>query len=160
QVFRTRILDCLETAVYRQRATLWCSAVRDPLELVQELEVPAPECQRWTRLFEGFRRERISVVADAAAIERFRTALNARADVRQPVRDLIDRECTAAPELLRIGRMLVARLPKRPEPDEDGVLAEIVSEAQHFYEELWDGCATGEKVLLRQLAEEDVVNPN
>ena len=30
----------------------------------------------------------------------------------------------------------------------------------HFYEGLWNGCSTSERVVLRQLAEEGLVNPN
>ena len=160
QAFRTKMLECLETAIYKQSATIWCSAVREPLELVEELNAPISERRRWARLFEGFRRESVGLAGDSHAAEAFRATLDGRTDLPLTLRRRIDSECTAAPQLLRIGRMLVARLPKSSTSSEVDVLAEIASEAQGFYEELWDGCATGEKVLLRQLAEEGLVNPN
>ena len=40
------------------------------------------------------------------------------------------------------------------------MLAEIGGNAGHFYEALWSGCTTGERVALRQLAEEGLINPN
>jgi hypothetical protein len=40
------------------------------------------------------------------------------------------------------------------------VLAEIASGARPFYEAVWSACTTDEKVALRQLAEEGLVNPN
>ena len=59
-----------------------------------------------------------------------------------------------------MGERLAGRLPMDGPVSRDAVLADIGGAAQHFYEALWAGCATDERVQLRQLAEEGLVNPN
>jgi hypothetical protein len=76
------------------------------------------------------------------------------------VRQLILTECEIAPELLAIAENLVHRLPPGTALSAEDVLEEIGSGARYFYEGLWNGCSTSERVVLRQLAEEGLVNPN
>src|SRR5262249_10780374 len=64
QSFRERMLACLESAIYGRNAVVWCSAARDPIEQLNELDPPAPDLQRWVRLFEGFRREHLAIAFD------------------------------------------------------------------------------------------------
>jgi hypothetical protein len=159
--FRAAMLECLESAVYRDGATIWCSSVRDPIELLEELEPPAPDRRRWARVFEQFRREHLGLEVDpqrsialAKELDRCETRL------APGVRQLILTECEIAPELLAIAEYLLHRLPPGTTLSAEDVLDEIGSGARYFYEGLWNGCSTSERVVLRQLAEEGLVNPN
>ena len=159
--FRATMLDRLESAVYRDRATIWCSSVRDPIELLEELEPPAPDRRRWARVFEQFRREHLGFEVDrprsiALAKQLDRCATGLAPDVRQ----LILSECEIAPELLAIAENLAHRLPPGTALSAEDILEEIGNGARYFYEGLWNGCSTSERVVLRQLAEEGLVNPN
>ena len=105
--FRAAMLECLESAVYRDGATIWCSSVRDPIELLEELEPPAPDRRRWARVFEQFRREHLGLEVDpersialAKELDRCETRL------APEVRQLILTECEIAPELLAIAENL------------------------------------------------------
>jgi hypothetical protein len=161
QAFRGRMLECLESAVYRHGAAVWCSSVRDPIELLEELDPPAPDRRRWARVLEGFRREHLGLEIDQARSSALATYVNTCAnDLAPDVRKLIVSECEAAPELLAIGETLAARLPAYAPLNAEQVLAEIASGARPFYEAVWSACTTDEKVALRQLAEEGLVNPN
>lgn len=158
--FREKLLDCLESAVYGHGATIWCSVVRDPILVLDALDPPAPDRHRWTRLLEGFRREYLALAIDdqrTAALER---SLDERRDLAPAVRAAIGSECRVAPELLAIGENLVRRLPPAAAVSGDAIMIEINRSAEPFYDALWDACATDEKVVLRQLAEEGLVNSN
>jgi hypothetical protein len=159
--FRATMLECLESAVYRDGGTIWCSSVRDPIELLDELDPPAPDRRQWARVFEKFRREHLGLEVDpqrsiALAKELDRCATGLAPDVRRRILT----ECGIAPELLTIAENLVHRLPPDTALSAEEVLEEIGSGARYFYEGLWNGCSTSEKVVLRQLAEEGLVNPN
>ena len=93
----------------------------------------------------------------AAALEH---ALDERRDLASDVRAAILSECRVAPELLAVGENLLLRLPNRAAIRGDMILAELLRAAEPFYDALWDACAIDEKVVLRQLAEEGLVNPN
>jgi hypothetical protein len=161
QAFRGRMLECLESAVYRRGATIWCSSVRDPIELLDQLDPPAPDRGRWARVLAGFRREHLGLEIDRARSRALATRVNTCANGLAPdVRRLIVSECEAAPELLAIGENLAGRLPVGAPLSAEQVLAEIAIAARPFYEAVWCACTTDEKVALRQLAEEGLVNPN
>jgi hypothetical protein len=159
--FRAAMLECLELAVYRHGATIWCSSVRDPIDLLEELEPPAPDRRRWARVLEQFRREHLGLEVDpqrsiALANDLDRCGARLAPDVRQRILT----ECEISPELLTIAENLVQRLPPGTALSAEDVLEEIGSSARYFYEGLWNGCATSERVVLRQLAEEGLINPN
>ena len=159
--FRGRMLECLESAVYRHGAAVWCSSVRDPIELLDALDPPAPDRPRWARVLQGFRREHLALEIDRARSRALAASLEEYASGLAPdVRALIVSECEVAPELLAIGENLAGRLPTRSQMSGEQLLAEIASGARPFYEALWGACTTDERVALRQLAEEGLVNPN
>jgi hypothetical protein len=158
--FREQMLDCLEPAVYGRGATIWCSLVRDPIELLDELDPRAPDRHRWAHLFEGFRCERLGLERDCQRTGKLKRSLEWRAKGLAPdVRSRIVSECEVAPELLTIGERLASRLPSGVSVTIEAVLAEISDAAVHVYEALWEGCSTDERVVLHQLAEEGLVNP-
>ena len=116
---------------YRDGATIWCSSVRDPIELLEELEPPAPDRRRWARVFEQFRREHLGLEVDpersialAKELDRCETRL------APGVRQLILTECEIAPELLAIAENLLHRLPPGTALSAEGVLEEIGSGAR------------------------------
>ena len=159
--FRGQLLECLELAVYGRDATIWCGSVRDPIELLEEMDPPALDRGRWARLFETFRHEHLGLAVDRQRADAFELLLARRRGRLAPdVRSLIVSECEVAPELLEIGENLACRLPLDVPMNRDDVLAEISRAAVHFYEALWDGCAIDQRVALHQLAEEGLVNPN
>ena len=166
QAFRERMLACLEPIVYGRDTAVWCSAVRDPIEYLDECQPSAPDRQRWVRLFEGFRREYLAITLDESRAASFAQSLSKTANLPTAVRDTIVAECRVAPELLVIGETLVARLPpavpgtRTIALDAAAILVEIGRAAQPFYAALWSSCSADEKVVLRQVAEEGVVNPN
>jgi hypothetical protein len=155
------MLECLESAVYRHGATIWCSSVRDPIELLDELEPPAPDRRRWARVFEGFRREQLGLEVDRARSNALARQLDRFVDSLAPETGaLIVSECEIAPDLLSIGENLVHRLPLGSTLSAEDALDEIGRGARPFYEGVWNACATDERVVLRQLAEEGLINPN
>jgi hypothetical protein len=159
--FRGQMLECLELAVYGRGATIWCSLVRDPIELLDELSQPPPDRCRWARLLETFRHEHLGLSVDRQRADALERVLARRRDHLAPdVRSLIVSECEVAPELLTIGENLACRLPLDVPMSGEAVLAEISRAAVRFYEALWGGCSIDEQVALRQLAEEGLVNPN
>ena len=82
------------------------------------------------------------------------------AGLNPETRALIVAECEVAPELVAIGENLLRRLPPNAHLNRDDILAEIEAGARHFYETVWNACDTDARVVLRQLAEEGLVNPN
>jgi hypothetical protein len=159
--FRGQMLECLESTIYGRGSTIWCSSVRDPMEILDALDPPAQDRCRWARLFEGFRHEYLGVRVDRPRANALELLLARRRDRLAPdVRTLIVSECEVAPELLTIGENLGCRLPVDVPVSAEAVLAEISRAAVRFYEAVWDGCSIDEKVALHQLAEEGLVNPN
>ncbi|HJZ76015.1 MAG TPA: hypothetical protein VKE51_29975 [Vicinamibacterales bacterium] len=167
QPFRERMLACLESIVYARDTAVWCSALRDPVESLDECHPSAPDRPRWARLFERFRREHLAIAVDEPRAARLAQSLAKNTGhLPAAVRDTIVAECRVAPELLEIGETLAARLPRAVPAsheialDRSAILAEIANAAEAFYAALWSSCSADEKVALRQIAEEGVVNPN
>ena len=155
RTFRAQMLECLESALYRHNATIWCSCARDPIELIDDFRPTPAERRGWTHAFARFRREHVGLEIDRTA------ALKQNAAGLDPeTRALIVAECEVAPELVAIGENLLRRLPPNAHLNRDDILAEIEAGARHFYETVWNACDTDARVVLRQLAEEGLVNPN
>ena len=134
------MLDCLESAVYGQRRDRsGAAAARDPIEILEETDPPAPDRQRWARLLEPFRRERLGLEIDRSRVEELeRVAAAAVTSLPPVVRSLIVvAECQVAPELLAIGENLAGRLPLDAPVSDEMVLAEIGGAAAPFYKALW-----------------------
>jgi len=149
------MLECLESALYRHNATIWCSCARDPIELIDDFRPTPAERRGWTHAFARFRREHVGLEIDrTAALKQNAAGLNPE------TRALIVAECEVAPELVAIGENLLRRLPPNAHLNRDDILAEIEAGARHFYETVWNACDTDARVVLRQLAEEGLVNPN
>jgi hypothetical protein len=167
QAFRERLLETLEWAVYRRDSTVWCSASRDPIEHLDECHPSASDRQRWIRLFDGFRREHLAIAADESLVKSLEESLATHnSDLPADVRRTIVAECRVAAELLAVGETLADRLRRTVAPahaiplDREAILAEISAAAEPFYAALWSSCSADEKVALRQIAEEGLVNPN
>ena len=159
--FRGPMLECLESALYRHNATLWCSSARDPIELLDDFQPTVAERRGWAHVFARFRREHLSLEIERDRSDALAAALKQhRADLDPGLQSLIVSECEVAPELLAIAENLVRRLPPKARPTREDLLAEIEAGARHFYETVWNACDTDERVVLRQLAEEGLVNPN
>jgi hypothetical protein len=159
--FRGPMLECLESALYRHNATLWCSSARDPIEMIDDFQPTVVERRGWAHVFARFRREHVSLEIDRDRSDALAATLKQHAAGLDPeLQSLIVSECEVAPELLAIGENLARRLPPKARPAREEVLAEIEAGARHFYETVWNACATDERVVLRQLAEEGLVNPN
>ncbi len=74
--------------------------------------------------------------------------------------DLFRRECGAAPELRAIGKTMLEELPDGHVPKESDLIDEVRERAHAYYTGLWDDCSTIERLVLLQLAQEDLVNPH
>jgi hypothetical protein len=161
QAFRHRLLECLEAAIYGRGAAIWWSSPRHPIVLLEELEPAAPDRHRWLRLFEGFRREHLGLEVDQQrkkALEQL--LMNDGVALPPALQSLIVAECAVAPELLAIGERLAGHMPFGIAVNNEMILAEIGRAAESFYSALWNSCSTDDRVVLRQLAEEGLVNPN
>jgi hypothetical protein len=154
------MLQCLESAVYRHRATVWISSVRDPIAMLRELDVPPADLWRWTQMLRLFKREQLGLAVDASGAQGLRQSLERCDGLAQPLRELIASECGVAPELLPIAETVIAHRQGPAEMGREDALALIAWPAKRFYDALWNACSVDEKVALRQLAEEGLVNPN
>jgi hypothetical protein len=159
--FRGPMLERLESAMYRHNATVWCSSTRDPLELLDEFQPTVAERSGWSHVFARFRREHVGLEIDRDRSDALAATLKQpKAGLDPDTQSLIVSECEVSPELLAIGENLARRLPPKARPAREDVLAEIEAGARHFYGTVWNACDTDERVVLRQLAEEGLVNPN
>jgi hypothetical protein len=174
--FRNQMLRFLEELLFRQerKRNVWIACVREPLRELQERagaltdasRPTAAELDRWTRVFALFQTQYTGVrVGD---LDQFVGTLTKLArDSSAPPEDLspglveiIVAECGPTPQLRLIGTNVAWGLRNRkPKPSPEDLMAEIGNAADSYYRAVWCACSRSEKLALRQLAEEGVVNP-
>jgi hypothetical protein len=176
---RDQMLQWLEELLYRHDRKVWIAADRDPLELVHRIFAHANvadartsgrtnvaesvECERWCRVLQSFRKELVGVGREGVSARR--DSLSALMSERgravsDAVRSVILEECALTERLLEIGENVITRLPDDGTATVEEVMIKIGNAAEPYYRSLWSLCSTEEKLTLRQLAEEDLVNPN
>jgi hypothetical protein len=128
--------------------------------MLRELDVPPADLCRWTQMLRLFKREQLGLAVDASGAQGLRQSLERCDGLAQPLRELIASECGVAPELLPIAETVIAHRQGPAEMGREDALALIAWSAKRFYDALWNACSVDEKVALRQLAEEGLVNPN
>jgi hypothetical protein len=74
--------------------------------------------------------------------------------------DLFRRECGADAVLREIAKKLADELPAGAAPTESQLAAVIGERAREHYASLWNECSPLEKLVVLQLAHEDLVNPH
>jgi hypothetical protein len=155
---RKRLLAQLEAAVYQQGQRVWLVCDREPVRYLDAV-LPAEgahidrraqadrnEVNRWIALLQSFRYE-ISTVGVTrlslpAAHAQDPAALTAAAD--------------GAPEAAAVD---VSRRPAT-ESNDSGRSGVVEEAREPYYRSLWTSCSMEERLLLRQVAEEGLVNPH
>jgi hypothetical protein len=158
--FRQRLLVLLNGLLYTRHCRVWITSARDPLEQLQESG--AADLDAWRRLLQSFRLQVSGITRkpDAAQIPEIESLVLEKTGVKAPhlVQLLLD-ECSLTPWLLSIGKQTLERLPARSMPTREELLFEIGVAAEPFYRSVWSACSKDEKLTIRQLAKEGVVNP-
>jgi len=158
-VFRDRMLTFLEDLLYRRRYRVWIASTMEPVDQLQESGATV-DLDRWRRLFQSFRTETVGITG-----KREHTPATAATPVRPPhggersPLELIRTECSYGGPLLSIAEDMTTRLLRAATSTREAVLFEIGVAAEPFYRALWTACSKDQKLALRQLAEEDMVNP-
>jgi len=150
----------LEELVYRRDCAVGINSDRDPLECIAEGPddscPSASELYRWARVLQPFRRER-SGIGDDVELKRLQSFRDtARASVTG--RALLA-EGRRAPQLLAIAEALAASPQSKTWSSPDEAQQEFGVAAEEYYRGLWSAASGVERLALRQLAEEGVVNP-
>ena len=158
--FRDGLLAALEELIYRRRYRVWIASTREPVEHWQESGA-AVDLDRWHRLFESFRKQTVGIgrAADPTRLATMSTLIQAHGAASSGLEKLLLAECSLTPRLLSIGEAVIGELPAGIVPAREEVLFEIGVAAEPFYRSIWASCSKDEKLVLRQLAEEGVVNP-
>jgi hypothetical protein len=165
--FRRQTLRLLEQIVYRCELKPLAAADRDPLSWLAETaagngDQASTERHRWIDVLKRFRRESAGFRDDPSSsdADTFRSLAHHHKQIDQKVIDAIVRESLAAPRLAAIGEDVLRRIAaaKGPVGAED-VRREFGAAAEPYYRAVWQTRSLDEKVVLRHLAEEGVVNP-
>jgi hypothetical protein len=155
-VFRKHMLRFIEDLLYRYERRVWIVTDREPLERLGET---APDLDRWRRVLQPFRKQVIGVCRESipGRLETLSRLMDERG-VTGSARETILNECELTPQLQAIGEDIVRQLPAGQLTASD-LEREISHAAEPYYRALWSACSTDEKLALRHLAEEGVVNP-
>ena len=162
--FCGRFLPFLEELLFQKQWTVWIASTRDPIDQLQEAQNDAkPDLNRWRRLMESFRLEAVGFdpkprtrVATSAMHDKMTAIYGQSAG---DVERLVLNEFGAAPQLLSLADDVIAQVPVGVTPAAEDLAIEIAAAAEPFYQALWAGCSRDQRLALRQLAEEGVVNP-
>jgi len=163
--FRDHLLRFLEDAIHRDRRTVWIASDREPLEVLEEMgpkDKNPVELDRWRRLFQSFQKEIVGFTDEASPLQEHRVKyLQARSvpAVRAAISKILDRERALTPPLLAILEDVSSRFPSPDAVTDEDLGREMRNAAEPYYRVLWSGCSTAEKLALRQLADEGVINP-
>jgi hypothetical protein len=159
--FRARLLTFLEELLYRRHYRVWIASTREPVDQLQERGATA-DLDGWRRLFQSFREETVGIAGapDQTSVAAIVALVEAHTGVESSdLETLVVAECALTPFLLSVATDVIARLPAGTTPSPEDVLFEIGVAAEPFYRAVWAACSKGEKLALRQLAEQGVVNP-
>jgi hypothetical protein len=159
--FRDRLLTFLEKMVYGRHYRVWIASTREPVDQIQDTATPV-DLDAWRRLFQPFHKEAVGIEIDSLLpqMEGVAALIKERQASRcVDLEALVLTECSFSPQLLSIAEEVVRDLPTGTSPTREDVLFEIGIAAEPFYRAIWTSCSKAERIVLRQLAEEDVVNP-
>lgn len=163
---RERLLSQLETAVY-QRQAVWLVCDREPVRYLETVlpgeRVPGEqrssgergEVSRWIVLLQSFRAE-FAYVGEAPAIGAVQRS-NANGD-RAPAPDPLAREAHCCPALAPVIEEVRQRFNGTGTGDADRWRA-LEDAVEPYYRSIWGSCSIEERLALRQVAEEGLVNP-
>jgi hypothetical protein len=155
-LFRKHMLRFLEDLLYRHERKVWVVTDREPLEQLGET---ALDRDRWSRVLQPFRKQVMPICSDSIPGRKATFSdLIRKSGVSQCAAETILHECALTPQLQAIGEDIV-RQPQKEELTRAELEREISHAADPYYRSLWSACSTDEKLALRQLAEEGVVNP-
>ena len=163
---RQSVLRQLEAVVYRGRQTVWLVSTEEPVRFLERhvngdakpRENGAAnerlEVDRSIRLLQSFRSEalQVGVVPGSASL----TPLDADAEAAE--RGIAD-ESLRCPAIAPLIETLRARLRGQGLTEADWWRA-LDDIAEPFYRSIWNSCSTEERLVLRQLVEEGLVNPS
>src|SRR5262249_39568691 len=153
---------------------VWVTSTCDPIDHLRELEdlhqnsngssitngTSTIDFDRWNRLFQSFHKEVIGVSNQSMPgwLQRLESTFD-RGKIAAGARKTIRDECAVSPQLQSVAERIVKRLPDRPGWSDRDLLNEIGYSAEPYYRALWLSCLTKEKLMLKQLADEGLVNP-
>jgi hypothetical protein len=158
--FRSRLLSFLEELLYQRHYRVWISSTRNPVDQLVESGTTM-ELEQWQRLFQSFRLESVGIVVspESNSVNEIKELVQRRTGGKpSELEDRILKECEHAPKLWSIARGVLEQC-SDASPDPEQVLFEIGVAAAPLYHAIWTACSKDEKLVLRQLAEEGVVNP-
>jgi hypothetical protein len=155
--FAAQTLKFLEHAICRDRHTILIASNRDPLVCLRDGGAPPSDLDRLTRVLQSFRKETVGIRSESTPALRARAAKRSRSS--SLAEDAILDECRDAPGLKEIAKDVLRSLPLDGSITAEDALGEFGSAAASYYEALWGTCTADERLALRQLAEEGLVNP-
>jgi hypothetical protein len=156
--FAAETLKFVERATYRDRCTVRIASDRDPLACLRDRGTPPDELDRWARVLRSFRKETVGLGRRGKSqIDSSKEAVGASTNASSQVTEVIRKECREIPALVRIADDVLRTFHQSTTADE--ALAAFGAAASPYYEALWNACTSDERLLLHQIAEEGVVNP-
>lgn len=159
--FRERVLVFLEKMIYGRHYRVWIASTREPVDQIQDAGALV-DLDAWRRMFQPFHKEAVGIAIDSLLpqMENVGALIKERQVSRcVDLEALVLAECSFSPQLLAIAEEVVRDLPAGSAPTREDVLFEIGIAAEPFYRAIWASCSKPERIVLRQLAEEGVVNP-
>jgi hypothetical protein len=133
----------------------WIAATRGFLEHARGRALV--DLARWNAALQSFRKRRVEL----APIVNLRPVgvpmVHHGVPTNGALRALVLDECSMSGRLLEIGMEVLSECPD--DATAQDVLMEIGMAAEPYYRALWATCSRDEQLALRQLAEEEVVNP-
>jgi hypothetical protein len=158
RAFAAETLKFVERATYRDRCTVRIATDRDPLACLRDSGAPPDELDRWARVLRSFRKETVGIGRRGKPqIDTPKEAVGTSTKASSQVTEAIRKECRDIPALVRNADDVLRTFDQSTTADE--ALAAFGAAASPYYEALWNACASDERLLLHQIAEEGVVNP-
>ena len=164
--FRKQTLKFLEELIYRRNRKVSIASDRDPLACIADWPLSDPhlattELDRWTRVLQSFRKESASVADELAPdrIEAITMLARTRLGADSPAARVVLEECASSPQLMRIAEDLFTWMNRADAWTDDDARREFGAAAEPYYQAVWQSCAIDQRLALRQLAEEGLVNP-
>ena len=147
--------------LFRRGYRVWIASTHDPIDQMRETGATS-ELDRWQRILQSFRKETVGM--DGTRDPTRAVVLSALIRTRNggapsDLETLVLAESSVAPWMQSVSENVIGGLPAGPLPTRREVLYEIGVGAEPFYRGVWTACSKDEKLALRQLAEEGVVNP-
>jgi hypothetical protein len=164
--FRRQTLSFLEALVYQQKRKPLIVSDRDPMSWIEEgpaagRDQASIERDRWVQVLQSFRRENAGIGDEPPFTRVDALSSRARDDVGLgPMAvDAIVKESSPALRLVTIADNLLSRISPNGSLEAEDLRRAFSSAAEPYYRALWGTCSVEEKLVLRQLAEEKLVNP-